>query len=97
MKLFYRTGLAPAAVVAMADDFFPQLALTTTAKAPRARTYSGPLGSVRVTAVAEGGHYTFVQAETDQPGESRLDRSVKRFFVQLHRKADPTHALEAAY
>jgi hypothetical protein len=30
-------------------------------------------------------------------GESRLDRNVKKFFVRLHRKADPRHVLEAAY
>jgi hypothetical protein len=30
-------------------------------------------------------------------GESRIDRNVKRFFVTLHRRDDPTHALEAAY
>jgi hypothetical protein len=45
----------------------------------------------------EGGHYTFVEVETDQIGESRLDKNVKKFFVQLHRQADPSHALEAGY
>jgi hypothetical protein len=30
-------------------------------------------------------------------GESRMDRNVKRFFVALHRAADPTHVLEASY
>jgi len=30
-------------------------------------------------------------------GESRLDRNVKKFFVQVHRAADPRHALEASY
>ena len=39
----------------------------------------------------------FVEVDTDQMGESRLDRNVKRFFVTLHRQADPTHRLEAAY
>ena len=50
-----------------------------------------------LTAKPEGGHYTFVEVNTDQMGESRLDRNVKRFFVTLHRQADPTHELEAAY
>jgi hypothetical protein len=45
----------------------------------------------------EGGHYTFVEVETDQMGESRLDRNVKRFFVELHRAEDPAHKLEASY
>ena len=34
---------------------------------------------------------------TDQIGESRLDKNVKKFFVELHRTADPTHAIEAGY
>ena len=37
------------------------------------------------------------EAVTDQVGESRLDRNVKRFFVELHRAADPTHVPEASY
>jgi hypothetical protein len=34
---------------------------------------------------------------TDQVGESRLDRNVKRYFVKVHRVADPRHELKAAY
>ena len=45
----------------------------------------------------EGGHYTFVQVDTDQMGESRMDRNVKKFFVGLHKHDDPTHALAANY
>ena len=65
--------------------------------AARARTFSGPLGTVSVLVKPEGGHYTFVEADTDQMGESRLDKNVKRFFVELHREADPTHRIEAHY
>ena len=36
-------------------------------------------------------------AETDQMGESRMDRNVKRFFVRLHRTDEPTHGLVANY
>jgi hypothetical protein len=97
VKLFHRTQLAPAAVLAAADGYFATLGLATTGNAPRERTYAGPLGTLRVSAVAEGGHYTFVQAESDQPGESRLDKNVKKFFVRLHTTADPRHALEAGY
>jgi hypothetical protein len=39
----------------------------------------------------------FVEAVTDQTGESRLDRNVKRFFVTVHREADPAHRLAASY
>jgi hypothetical protein len=45
----------------------------------------------------EGGHYTLIEVDTDQTGESRLDRNVKRFFVNVHRAADPSHTLKAAY
>jgi hypothetical protein len=97
VKLFHRTQLAPAAVLSAADTFFQRLGLSTTGNAPRERMYTGPLGALRISAVAEGGHYTFVQTESDQPGESRLDKNVKKFFVQLHTSADPRHALEAGY
>lgn len=84
-------------MLAAADTFFPGIGLTQTATAPRSRTFSGALGVARLTARAEGGHYTFVEVETDQMGESRMDRNVKKFFVSLHRAEDPGHALEASY
>ena len=97
MRHFYRSHISPADVLAAADEFFPALGLGQSTTAPRSRTYTGPLGGVKLSAKAEGGHYTFVQVDTDQMGESRMDRNVKRFFVTLHRQADPAHKLEAAY
>jgi hypothetical protein len=97
MRHFFRTHLTPAAVIEAADAFFPSLELKATSNAARSRTFSGPLGTVKLSAKPEGGHYTFVEGDTDQMGESRLDRNVKRFFVTLHRQADPAHRLEAAY
>ncbi|HEX8726705.1 MAG TPA: hypothetical protein VF737_15050 [Gemmatimonadaceae bacterium] len=97
MRHFYRSHLTPADAVAAADRFFPALGLQSGASTARSRTFSGPLGSLRLTVQAEGGHYTFLDVETDQVGESRLDRNVKRFFLSLHRQEDPRHALEAAY
>ena len=97
MRHFFRTHLTPAAVIRAADEFFPTLQLAPTATAARSRTFDGSLGTLTVSAKPEGGHYTFVEVETDQMGESRLDRNVKRFFVTLHRQADPAHRLEAAY
>ena len=97
MRHFFRCHIPPADVLAAADDFFPGLDLAQQTTAPRARTFSGPLGALKLTARAEGGHYTFVQVETDQMGESRLDRNVKRFFVTLHRREEPAHAVDAAY
>jgi hypothetical protein len=93
MRHFYRSHLSPARVLETGDEFFPVLGLAQQTTAPRART----LGTMRLTARPEGGHYTFVEVVTDQMGESRLDRNVKRFFVTLHRTEDPTHLLEASY
>lgn len=97
MRHFHRTSVAPDAVLAEADAFFPTIGLQPTTRGPRARAFAGPLGALTLTVRMEGGHYTFVEAHTDQTGESRLDRNVKRFFVRVHRQADPAHALDAAY
>ena len=103
MRHFYRSHLTPADVIAAADSFFGSLGLSVTTTGARARTYQGIVGTPAVTANMrlkvwpEGGHYTFVEAETDQIGESRLDRNVKRFFVELHRREEPGHAMAAAY
>lgn len=97
MKHFHRTQLAPADVLAQADAFFPTLPLERTAHTARTRTYSGLLGTIQLSVKKEGGHYTFVEVNTDQMGESRLDRNAKKFFVELHRKQEPSHRLEAAY
>ncbi len=97
MRHFFRTQLAPDVVMTEADAFFPTLALSADGKASRERTFAGTLGTVTLRVRPEGGHYTFVQADTDQMGESRLDRNVKKFFVRLHRLADPSHRLAASY
>jgi hypothetical protein len=97
MRHFYRTQLPPAKVLDRADDFFPGIGLVQVLTAARARTFSGALGTLKLSVKAEGGHYSFVEAETDQMGESRMDRNVKRFFVELHRAEDPAHTLEASY
>jgi hypothetical protein len=103
MRHFFRTRRSPAEVIQAADVFFAELGLTVAWTGPRARVFQGVVGApevtarVRLTAKPEGGHYTFVEATTDQIGESRLDRNVKRFFVSLHRSEDPQHTLEAAY
>jgi hypothetical protein len=103
MRHFFRTSLTPAEAIESADVFFKALGLQTVASSARSRTFRGVVGepevaaTVQITAKPEGGHYTFVEGATDQMGESRIDRNVKRFFVTLHQKVDPTHALEAAY
>ena len=89
--------MAPVEVLRIADEFFPEIELERTGHTARSRTFSGPLGTLNLSAKKEGGHYTFVEINTDQMGESRLDRNAKRFFVELHRTGDPTHRIAAAY
>jgi len=97
MKHFHRSHMMPADVVVLADRFFPELGLTQTVTGFRSRSYLGALGALKLSVESEGGHYTLIEADTDQMGESRLDRNVKKFFVQCHKKDDPSHTLEAAY
>jgi hypothetical protein len=97
MRHFHRTHITPAQVISAADAFFTRLGLVPTATTDRSRTFEGPLGSLTLSARPEGGHYTFVEARTDQIDQSRLDRNVKAFFVEVHRQADPSHKIEADY
>ena len=97
MRHFHRTSLVAPDVLAHADAFFPTIGLAATATEARARTFAGAIGTVHLVVRPEGGHYTFVEANTDQMGESRLDRNVKKFFVRLHRAKAPGHRLEASY
>lgn len=103
MKLFHRTSLPPDTILAAADAFFPTIGLRQTASGPRTRTWTGVVGTpdepgtLTLSVRMEGGHYTFIEADSSLQGESRLDRNVKRFFVQVHRMADPRHAMSAAY
>ncbi|HUO52275.1 MAG TPA: hypothetical protein VMT93_07140 [Gemmatimonadaceae bacterium] len=97
MRHYHRTQCAPDAALALADEFFKSIGLARTSSQPRARAFSGPLGTLTLRIRSEGGHAYFLEVETDQVGESRLDRNVKRYFVRLHRAEEPSHALEAAY
>lgn len=95
MRHFYRSHLKPEQVLALADAFFPTVGENRSGSDARTRTFTGPLGTLQLSVRMEGGHYTFVQADTDQMGESRLDRGAKRFFVELHRAEDPAYRLPA--
>ncbi len=98
MRHFHRTHISPDAVLAIADRFFRELGLEQDDAGPRNRTFSSEaFGALTLTVLPEGGHYTRIDVETDQMGESRLDRNVKRYFVQVHREAEPSHRLSAAY
>jgi hypothetical protein len=97
MRHFHRTSVGPDAVMQAADAFFGALGLSATASAARTRGFAGDLGTLQLSVKMEGGHYTFVEVHTDQIGESRLDKNVKKFFVTLHRQVDAGHAIEANY
>lgn len=97
MRHFHRTTLRPDAVLGSADEYFGALGLKRSAGDTRTRQFAGPLGNMRVVVRMEGGHYTLVEAYTDQVGESRLDKNVKNFFADLHRTAEPRHRIEAGY
>ena len=96
MKYFHRTSVSPAVVVDRATAFFaPRLAPVE--EAARRRRFAGAIGQLTISAHAEGGHYTLVSAETNQPGESELDKLAKRFLSIVHTLADPAHPLRGAY
>ncbi|MCX5755708.1 MAG: hypothetical protein NTX19_06270 [Gemmatimonadetes bacterium] len=103
MKHFHRTHVLPDVVLSEADAFFQTIGMKPSATAARSRTFAGVVGTpeepvtLTLTVKMEGGHYTFVEAHTSAQGESRLDRNVKKFFVQLHRLVDARHGLAAAY
>lgn len=97
MQHFHRTHITPDEALAIADAFFPTIGLEQKTAEERRRSFAGSLGTLELSVRAEGGHYTLIDAYTDQTGESRLDRNVKRYFVQVHRAANPAHRLKAAY
>lgn len=96
MKYFHRTSLPLEEVVAEADRYFSER-LERAESAPKSRTFSGAIGTVRIAVESEGGHYTLVTAATDQLGESELDRLTKRFLSLVHRKVDKEHVVRGAY
>jgi len=96
MRYFHRTSVDPDRVLEQAAQFFAH-GFAPVDEAPRRRSYSGPTGRVTVTAHPEGGHYTRVELDTDQVGESELDKTAKRFLSELHRAAVPTYQVRGAY
>ncbi len=82
--------------MAQAKVFFGSR-LAPVEEAPRRRRFSGSIGQIAVSARPEGGHYTLVAVETNQPGESEADRLAKRFLTELHSLAEPGHQVRGAY
>ena len=96
MKYFHRTSLPIEQALDFARSFFGGR-LTPAEETPRRRAYSGAIGKVTISVRAEGGHYTLVEVQTDQVGESELDRLAKRFLAEVHRMAEPSHQVRGAY
>jgi hypothetical protein len=96
VKYFHRTHVSPDRVMAQSAEFFSRR-VAPVEEGARRRRFAGPIGQLTVTAEAEGGHYTRVTVETDQPGESELDKLAKRFLAVVHTAAEPDHILRGAY
>jgi hypothetical protein len=96
VKYYHRTSVSPADVMVRATAFFGAR-LTPAEEGARRRRFAGTLGHIAVGVEAEGGHYTRVTVETDQPAESEADKLAKRFLATVHTLADPGHALRGSY
>lgn len=96
MKYFHRTQLAPETVIEQANAFFGQR-LAPIEETSRGRRFSGTVGQITLRVAPEGGHYTLVTIETNQPGESEADRLAKQFLTRVHALAEPTHVIRGAY
>ncbi|HYW30754.1 MAG TPA: hypothetical protein VE869_04540 [Gemmatimonas sp.] len=97
MRHFHRTTLPPSGVLSTADQYFAGIGMARSSGDTRERQFNGPIGALALRIRMEGGHYTLVEAYTDQMGESRLDKNVKNFFATLHRAAEPRHRIEAGF
>lgn len=96
MRYFHRTSLPIPDVLTAADNFFAGR-LPAQAKEPRRRVFGGPMGTCSISVRADGGHYTFITVETDQVGESEVDKLAKRFMASVHAQVDARHAVRGAY
>ena len=96
MRYFHRTSVTPDEVVASAAVYFGSR-MTPTDESPRRRRFTSVLGEATVSVQAEGGHYTLVVVDTNQPGESELDRVAKRFLSTIHAAAHGGHVVRGAY
>lgn len=96
MRYFHRTSLPIPDALAAADAYFAGR-LSPGARDAKRRTFSGPVGTVSVSVTADGGHYTLITVETDQVGESELDKLSKRFLSTVHTKVHAEHQVRGAY
>ncbi|MEO8448913.1 MAG: hypothetical protein ABI647_03925 [Gemmatimonadota bacterium] len=72
--------------------------MTPTEEAPRRRRFTSTLGALSASVQpSDGGHYTMIVVETNQPGESELDRLAKRFLSTVHATEHSGHLVRGAY
>ena len=71
--------------------------MSPTEEGRRRRRFSSAIGQLTAMVEAEGGHYTLVTVETNQPGESELDKLAKRFLAVVHRLVEPEHEIRGSY
>src|SRR5690348_5386483 len=95
-KYFHRTSVTPDEVISRVALYF-RPRMSPDEEGARRRRYSSGMGQVTITVQAEGGHYTLITVETNQPGESELDKFAKRFLSQVHTMVDREHVLRGAY
>ena len=96
MQYFHRTSVPPDEVLAAADEYFGSQ-METLATGRRSRRFSGVLGCLTLEVEAEGGHYTLITLDSDQVGESELDKIAKRFLGRVHQHSHRDHELRGAY
>ena len=96
MRYFHRTSLPIPEALDATDAFFAGRLVPGSREGTR-RVFSGTMGTVTVSVRADGGHYTLVTVETDQVGESELDRLAKRLLATVHARTDARHTVRGAY
>ncbi len=96
MRFYHRTSLPPDDVLAEAERYFESIGTLAESEA-RARIFSGSLGRISLGVRPEGGHYTRVTLETDQPCQGEADKLAKGFFTTIHQKAHPDHLARGAH
>ncbi len=78
-----KTALAPAEILAQAEELLPaQIGLTKSKASSHGATYTGEEGTVTLSAHRHG-VYTEVIASTDRLRTSRMDYEIQRFLNQL--------------
>jgi hypothetical protein len=90
MRFFHRTSLSPDEVLAQAEEHFAPLG-TVTDSGGGTRTITGAVGTISLEVHREGGHYTRVSIQTDQPCQGEADKLAKGFLTAVHQKVHTSH------